>query len=266
VSPKFKDETRILVRNALRAVEFKDSERMVRINQLPLGLKDLEEIVPYGVHLILVPKVEDANQLEIIDRKIDEILKTIDSEQKKDSGEIFLMPIIESAKGILNANSISGASKRNVALAIGLEDYTADIGAERTKQGTESFFARQMIVNAAKANGLLAIDTVYSDVSDMEGLRDSVLEAKSLGFDGKGCIHPRQIRVVHQAFSPTDKELEKAKRIVFAADKAAKEGLGVVSLGSKMIDPPVIKRAERVISIALKEKMIEEDWRNSYEG
>jgi len=266
VSPKIKDETRILVRNALRAVEFKDSERMVRINQLPLGLEDLEEIVPYGVHLILIPKVEEADQLIKIDKKIDEIFKSMENTQGKELGEILLMPIIESAKGILNANSIAGASKRNVALAIGLEDYTADIGAERTKDGKESLFARQMLVNAAKANGVLAIDTVYSDVSDMDGLRESVLEAKALGFDGKGCIHPRQIRVVHQAFSPTDKELEKAKRIVFAADKAEKEGLGVVSIGSKMVDPPIIKRAERVISIALKEGIIKSNWREAYEG
>lgn len=266
VSPKVKDETRILVRNALRAVEFKDSERMVRINQLPLGLEDLEEIVPYGVHLILVPKVEEADQLKIIDEKIDEIFKSMDDKQREELGEIFLMPIIESAKGILNANSIAGVSERNVALAIGLEDYTADIGAERTKEGKESVFARQMLVNAAKANGILAIDTVYSDVLDMEGLRDSVLEAKSFGFDGKGCIHPRQIRVVHQAFSPTEKELKKAMKIVSAADRAEKEGLGVVSIGSKMVDPPIIKRAERVISIALKEGIIEPNWRESYEG
>ncbi len=134
-------------------------------------------------------------------------------------------------------------SKYNCALAIGLEDYTADIGTQRTNEGRESIFARQMLVNAAKAAGIQAIDTVFSDVSDMEALRQSVLEAKSLGFEGKGCIHPRQIQVVHEAFAPTSEEIEKAKKIVLAFEEAEKKGLGVVSLGSKMIDPPVVKRA-----------------------
>ncbi len=265
VSPSIKDETRILVRNALRSIDFKDSERMVRINQLPLGLKDIEEIVPYGVHLILIPKVETADQLIEIDKRVDEIISKYEAEKEK-INDIYYMPIIESAKGILNANLIAAASKRTVALAIGLEDYTADLGVERTKEGKESLFARQMIINAARANSIQAIDTVFSDVSDMDGLRDSVLEAKSLGFDGKGCIHPRQIRVVHEALSPTIKEIEKAKRIVIAADEAQKMNLGVVSLGSKMVDPPIIKRAERVIDIAKKENIIDENWRKEHEG
>jgi len=266
VAPTVKAETRILVRNALRAVEFKNSERMVRINQLPMGLDDIDEIVPYGVHIILVPKVEVPEQLIEIDKRIDLALVPLSTKRVDELGEIFLMPIIESAKGILNANAIAAASKRNVALAIGLEDYTADLGAQRTKDGKESFFARQMIVNAARANNILAIDTVYSDVGDMDGLRESVLEAKSLGFDGKGCIHPRQIRIVHQAFSPTNEQISKAKKIVIAAEEAQKNGMGVVSLGSKMIDPPIIKRAERVITIAIKEGIIGNDWRNNYDG
>ncbi len=266
VAPTVKAETRILVRNALRAVEFKNSERMVRINQFPMGLDDIDEIVPYGVHIILVPKVEVPEQLIEIDKRINSALISLSTKRIDELGEIFLMPIIESAKGILNANVIAAASKRNVALAIGLEDYTADLGSQRTKEGKESFFARQMIVNAARANNILAIDTVYSDVSDMDGLRESVLEAKSLGFDGKGCIHPRQIRIVHQAFSPTKEQISKAKKIVIAAEEAQKNGMGVVSLGSKMIDPPIIKRAERVITIAIKEGIIGNDWRSNYDG
>ena len=257
VSPNIKDETRILVRNALRSIDFKDSERMVRINQLPMGLKDIEEIVTYGVHLILIPKVETAEQLIEVENKVNEI---------SGDEEIFFMPIIESARGILNADKIASISERTVALAIGLEDYTADLGVERTNDGKESLFARQMIINAARANGIQAIDTVFSDVSDMEGLKKSVLEAKALGFDGKGCIHPRQIKIVHEALSPSIKEIEKAKKIVIASDNAKKLNLGVVSLGSKMIDPPVIKRAERVIKIAKMEHIINENWRDDYEG
>jgi citrate lyase subunit beta/citryl-CoA lyase len=122
-----------------------------------------------------------------------------------------------------------------------------------------------MLVNAARAAGIQAIDTVFSDVSDMDALRESVLEAKALGFDGKGCIHPRQIAVIHEAFAPEEKEIEKAKKIVLAFEEAEKKGLGVVSLGSKMIDPPVVKRALRTIDLAVKDGIIPEDWRNNHE-
>ena len=161
------------------------------------------------------------------------------------------MPIIESARGIMNAYEIAAASDMNCALAIGLEDYTADIGTQRTDEGRESFFARSMIVNAAKAAGIQAIDTVYSDITNMEGLYNNVIEAKSLGFDGKGCIHPRQIPVIHQAFAPTIEEIEKAKKIVQAFEEAKSKGLGVISLGSKMIDAPIVKRAQRTIHLAI---------------
>ncbi len=256
VAPPSKDSARILVRNALRSIDFKGAERMVRINQLPLGYKDLEEIIPHKVDLILIPKVEYAEQIKEIDKKVDELLK-----DNPDTFDPYYMPIIESAAGVLNAYEIAKSSKRIVALAIGLEDYTADIGTQRTNEGRESFFARSMIVNASKAAGIQAIDTVFSDVNDMEGLRESVIEAKSLGFDGKGCIHPRQIKVIHQAFAPTEKEIEKDRKIVLAFEDAERRGLGVVSLGSKMIDPPVVKRALRTIDIALKEGIIKEDWR-----
>ena len=160
------------------------------------------------------------------------------------------MPIVESALGVIRAYEIASASPNVVALAIGLEDYTADIGTERTREGRESFWARSQVVNAARAAGVQPIDTVFSDVGDVEGLRESVLEAKSLGFDGKGCIHPRQIAIVHEAFAPTQTELKKARRIVNAFEGAQKKGLAAVSLGSKMIDPPVVKRALRVVKLA----------------
>ncbi|MCH9033339.1 MAG: HpcH/HpaI aldolase/citrate lyase family protein [Planctomycetes bacterium] len=163
---------------------------------------------------------------------------------------VFLMPIIESALGAIRSYEIATASDNIVALAIGLEDYTADIGTQRTPEGRESFWARSQVVNAARAAGIQPIDTVYSDVADLDGLRDSVVEAKSLGFDGKGCIHPRQIAVIHEAFAPSPKELEYAQSIVAAFEEAQKDGLGVVSLGSKMIDPPVVKRAQRVVRLA----------------
>jgi citrate lyase subunit beta/citryl-CoA lyase len=131
--------------------------------------------------------------------------------------------------------------------------------------GTESFWARSQLVNAARAAGVQPIDSVFSDVSDMEALRESCLEAKALGFDGKGCIHPRQIKVIHEAWAPNEKELEKAKKIVTAFELAEKEGKGVVSLGNKMIDPPVVKRALHTVKLATEIGLLKKDWRDAGE-
>jgi citrate lyase subunit beta / citryl-CoA lyase len=245
VPPNEKDSARHLVRNALRVLDFFGAERMVRINQGDMGFTDLDAIIPHNVNLVLVPKVESATYLKKVDAHIQSIQNKYGLTQS-----VYLMPILESARGILKALEIAEASTNTVALAIGLEDYTADLGVPRTNEGDESFFARSVVIHAARATGIQAIDTVFSDVNDETGLRESVLEAKALGFDGKGCIHPRQIRVVHDAFAPTQDEIDKALRIVEAAKMAESKGLGVVSLGSKMIDPPVVKRALHTINMA----------------
>ena len=246
VAPPMKDEARLMVRNALRCIDFKGSERMVRINQGERGLIDLDFIVPHNVHVILIPKVEDPEQVRQVDARIQQAQKKCGTGYQP----VWLMPIVESALGAIKAYEIASASKNICALTIGLEDYTADLGTQRTNEGRESFWARCQVVNAARAAGVQPIDTVFSDVGDMEGLRASVLEAKSLGFDGKGCIHPRQIRVIHEAFAPSPPELEKAQKIVAAFKEAESKGLGVVSLGNKMIDPPVVKRALRTVKLA----------------
>ena len=269
VSPSEKDAARVLVRNALRSVSFHGAERMVRINQGDAGLDDLAFIAAHNVHLVLIPKVESAEDVQRVDERIQEATKRpanggeaqCDGATKGKRGGagargVYLMPIVESALGAIRAFEIASACRNVVAVAIGLEDYTADIGTARTKEGRESFWARSQVVNAARAGGVQPIDTVFSDVADMEGLRESVLEAKSLGFDGKGCIHPRQIKVIHEAFAPTKDELDKAKRIVEAFEEAERKGLGVVSLGSKMIDPPVVKRAQRVVKLASKSNQL----------
>lgn len=250
-----KDAAQLLVRNALRSVDFYGAERMVRINQIPKGLEDLKFIVPHNVNCILIPKCENAEQVIAVDEEIAKLKKI-----NKIKSDTWLMPIIESALGVINAYSIAASSTNVCSLAMGLEDYTADIGAQRTIDGTESFYARTAVINAAKAAGIQAIDTVFSDVSDMDNLRKSVIEAKALGFEGKGCIHPRQVKVVHEAFAPTSSEIEKAKKIFLAFQEAEKMGLGVVSLGSKMIDPPVVKRAINTINLAIKNKLISENW------
>ncbi|MDP8241702.1 MAG: citrate lyase acyl carrier protein [Candidatus Celaenobacter antarcticus] len=237
-----KDSARILVRNALRTIDFKGAERMVRINQLPLGFEDIKEIINENVHVVLIPKCESRQQVIDIDTYIKKL--------KKSKSPVYLMPIIESAKGVMNAYEIASACDNVVALTLGLEDYTADIGVRRSKSEKECFFAKSMVVNAAKAASVQAIDTVFSDVDDMEGLYENVKQAKAMGFDGKGCIHPRQIKVVHEAFLPTEEELARAEQIVDAYKAAKKEGKGVVSLGSKMIDPPVVKQAQHVLKMA----------------
>ncbi|MFH1865472.1 MAG: aldolase/citrate lyase family protein, partial [Candidatus Eisenbacteria bacterium] len=256
VAPSQKEAARYVVRNTLRSVDFFGAERMVRINQIPMGLDDLPFLVPNNVHIILIPKCESAADVRAVDAKVQEIRK-----EKGVVNEVFLMPIVESALGCFRAYEIASASPNVVALTIGLEDYTADIGTQRTNEGRESFWARSQVVNAARAARVQPIDTVFSDVTDMEGLMASVIEAKGLGFDGKGCIHPRQIETIHKGFAPAEGEVAKATRIVVAFEKAEAEGLGVVSLGSKMIDPPVVKRAQRTVELAVASGVLSEDWR-----
>jgi len=237
-----KFEARFLVRNALRNVDFYGAERMLRINQLPLGFKDLEIVIPQNPNLILLPKCESAQQVIDVVQKINEI-------KNGEENSIWIMPIIESALGVEKSFEIATASEKVVALAIGLEDLTADLGVPRTIEANESLYARTRIINACKAAGIQPIDSVFSDVSDMEGLRKNVQNSRSLGFEGMGCIHPRQIDVIHKAFIPSESEIEKAKKIVEAFKIAEEKGLGVVSLGSKMIDPPVVKRALQILKL-----------------
>lgn len=257
VAPAEKDAARTLVRNALRAVDFYGAERMVRINQGQLGLDDLAWLIPHNVHLVLIPKVESPEQVQAVAERI----KALGPKH-----DVFLLPILESALGCWRAYEIGIAHPSVVALSIGLEDYTADIGTQRTLKGDESLWARAQVLNGARAAGVQPIDTVFSDVNDMEGLRASVLEAKGLGFVGKGCIHPRQIGPIHDAFAPTPDEIDKAKRIVLAYDDAQSRGLGVVSLGSKMIDAPVVKRAMTTVDTAILVGKLAADWKSQQEA
>jgi citrate lyase subunit beta/citryl-CoA lyase len=254
VDKKF--EARFLVRNALRSLDFYGAERMVRINQLPLGLEDLEYVIPHNVNLILLPKCESAAQIRQVNEKIAEI-----QQKNQIDGKVWLMPIIESAKGVVFCYDIAFAADNVVAMAIGLEDYTADLGTLRTEEGTESLFARSKLVVACKAAGIQAIDSVFSDVSDMEALKRTIQRSKTLGFNGMGCIHPRQIAVIHENYAPEDAEIEKAKKICVAFQDATAKGLGVVSLGTKMIDPPVVKRALKVIDLAVATGKLSKNWR-----
>ncbi|HEX9884835.1 MAG TPA: aldolase/citrate lyase family protein [Longimicrobiales bacterium] len=247
VHPDHKHAARLLVRNAIRAVDFGAAEVMVRINQGVPGLEDLDAVIPEAPDVILVPKVEHAETVLDVAARIHAIR---DEEGLDPSRPVWLMPILESALGIEHAFDIARAHESVVALTIGLEDYTADLGVAKTRDGQESAWARKRLVNAARAAGVQAIDSVYGDLDDEEGLRAWGIRARSMGFTGMGCVHPRQIRPIHESFAPGEDALARALSIVEAFRDASERGLGVVSLGSKMIDPPVVERARRLVADA----------------
>lgn len=241
VAPAEKDAARVLVRNALRAVDFGDCERMVRINQGQRGLDDLPFVLPHAVQLLLVPKAEQAADIAAVASRVTQL---------GFGGKVWLMPIVESALGVLRAYEIASAAPEVCALSFGAEDFTRDIGAARSREGRESFVARCHIVLAARAAGVQPIDTVFGDVEDMEGLRASTVEAIALGFDGKGCIHPRQVAVVNDCYRPSDADVVYAMKVKAAIADAEAKGQGVIAIGAKMIDPPVVARALRVLKQA----------------
>lgn len=255
VAPEKKNEARILVRNALRQVNFFGAERMVRINQGRRGLEDLAYVIPHNVNLILIPKCESAEFVRTVEEQIGSL-----KERYNLNNDVFLMPVIESALGIENSYEIAGSGKNVVAIALGLEDYTADLGVPRTAEGMESLYARTRLVVAARAAGIQPIDSVFSDVGDMEGLRQNVKVSKSLGFEGMGCIHPIQIQVIRQGFAPEAGEIDKSRKIVLAFETARQKGLGVVALGTKMIDPPVVARAQKTLDLAIRLGLLNADW------
>ncbi|MDZ7338598.1 MAG: citrate lyase acyl carrier protein [candidate division KSB1 bacterium] len=247
VAPQDKGAARILVRNTLLAVDFGAAERIVRINPLAteFGALDLEVVVPAEPDTILIPKCEAASSVVEVEERVAALER-----QHRLRRNIWLMPLIETARGVLNAYEIATASQRVVALCFGAEDFSADIGAERTVEGKESFVARSLLVLAAKAARVQALDTVFSDVADVEGLVKSTEEAIALGFEGKGVIHPAQIEPIHRAFAPSPERIAHAQQVIAALEEAERRGAGVASLGTKMIDAPVVARARRTLQLA----------------
>ncbi|NHJ40045.1 MAG: hypothetical protein FK731_08430 [Asgard group archaeon] len=243
-----KDTARLLIRNALKQLDFGDTEITVRINGLDTEYfeKDIQEIIPAKPYAIVFPKAEDEKQmLEVCD------LMAI-QEEKNDMpiGTIKLMPIIESAWGILRVDRIAIACDRLVGISPGGEDLTADLGAERTEEGEELLYIRSRMVLAARAAGIQVYDTIYPNVRDTEGLYKQTLKIVKMGFDGKACIHPCQIEPIHRAFMPTEQQIENAERIVEAYKRAQDEGIGVICVDNRMIDVPVVKRSERILKRA----------------
>ena len=247
VAPAEKDAARVLVRNTLMAVDFGEAERLVRINPLetPYGRDDIEMIVPAGPDMLLIPKCNEAKDIADVEALVAAVEKKAGFEHTT-----LFMPLIETAKGVLNAYEIARASSRVVAMCWGAEDLSADLGVERTKEGRESFIARGLVILAAKAAGIQPLDTVFSDVRDTAGLIESTKEAIALGFEGKGVIHPGQIEPIHNVFAPTAERIEYAHKVVAAISAARAKGSGVASLGSKMIDAPIEARARKILELA----------------
>ena len=245
VALKEKDSARILVAHALQHPLYQEIETVVRVNPLDseFGLADLNAVVRAGVDVVRMPKTETAQDVIDMDHEITEIEKACGREV----GSTKMLAAIESPLGITQANQIATASNRLIGIALGAEDYVRNLKTERSPEGIELLFARCSILQAARAAGIQAFDTVYSNANNEEGFLAEAALIKQLGFDGKSLINPRQIELLHNLFAPTQKDVDQARRIIDAAEEAERNGLGVVSLNGKMIDAPIIDRAKLVL-------------------
>ena len=243
-----KDSARILVRNMIKTINFYDTEVTVRINHpdTPFGITDLKEIIPAKPNAIRIPKMESkADVLKVIG-----IIEQIEKENNIPVGGIKIHPMIETAVGVNNVFEIASSHPRVDAITIGGQDLTADMGIVKTKDNAGIDYARKAIVMAAKANRIDALDTVFADVDDDDGLREETEYAKKIGFTGKAVINPRQIEIIHEVFSPTENEIRKATKVVMAFNKNNAKGIGVFALDGKMVDAPVVARAQQILDLA----------------
>lgn len=243
-----KDSARFLVYHALRNLNYEGMETVVRINGLdtPYGRDDIAAMVNAKPNLIRIPKADRAEDVQDVEALVAEEERAAGLEE----GTIGLMAAIESPLGVLNSYEIATSSKRLIGIAFGAEDFVTNMKTTRSKAGIELLFARSHIVASARAAGIYALDTIFSDLDDEDGLVHEVEVAKQLGFDGKSIISPRQIAPVHRVFQPTDAEIEAAKRVMRAVAEARRINSGVFTVDGKMIDKPIIERAERVIELA----------------
>ena len=248
VSPAEKDAARILVRNTMRYMDFRGCEIIVRINSIdtPYWKKDIDAILPYQPGLILLPKTGSAADVLAADAYMTEVEEKLGLEKNT----VGLMPLIETALGVENSFAIASATKRVKALFLGAEDLTADLQCVRTKEGREIEYARTRLVVAARAAGVAVYDTPFTDVNDDEGIVKDATYAKALGFNGKASISPRHVEVINSVFSPTQKEVDYAYEVMEAIALAKSQGKGAIALHGKMIDAPIVARAEQTIAMA----------------
>ena len=248
VSPDEKDAARILVRNTMRYMDFRGCEIIVRINSIdtPYWKKDIDAILPYRPGLILLPKTGSAADVLEADAYLSQVEEALGLEKNT----VGLMPLIETALGVENAFLIASATKRVKALFLGAEDLTADLQCKRTKEGREIEYARTRLVMAARAAGVEVYDTPFTDVNDDEGIVMDAAFAKSLGFSGNASISPRHVEVINRVFSPTLTEIDYAYEVMEAITLAKQQGKGAIALHGKMIDAPIVMRAQRTIAMA----------------
>ncbi|WCE32451.1 citrate (pro-3S)-lyase subunit beta [Vibrio sp. SCSIO 43137] len=241
VSIREKDTARMLVFNALQHPLYADIETIVRVNALDsqYGRDDVKAIVKAGVNVVRLAKTDTPKDVEGMEQAIE----SAEREFGRPVGSTAMLAAIESAEGINNAVAIAKASKRLIGIALGAEDYVRDLKTQRSAEGTELLFARCSILQAARAAGIMAFDTVYSDANNEQGFLNEASHIKSLGFDGKSLINPRQIELIHNLFAPSQKEVDHAFAVIEAAEEAEAQGMGVASLNGKMVDAPVIERA-----------------------
>ena len=249
VAPAEKDAARILVRNTMRYMDFGSCGRIVRINSIdtPYWRKDLDQIMPYKPDLILLPKSGSAADL----LAADEYMTELEAKLGFEPNTVGLMPLIETAMGVENSFAIATATKRIKALFLGAEDLTADLRCKRTREGREIEYARTRLVVAARAAGVEVFDTPFTDVNDDEGIVVDAELAKAMGFSGKASISPRHVEVINRVFSPTMAEIDYAYEVIEAIRIAKEQGKGAIALRGKMIDAPIVARAERTISMAV---------------
>jgi citrate lyase subunit beta/citryl-CoA lyase len=241
VSIREKDTARMLVFNALQHPLYQEIETVVRVNGLDTeyGPLDVKAVVKAGVNAVRLAKTDSAQDV----RDMEAVIAAAEEEFGREPGSTKMLAAIESAMGINNAVEIALASDRLIGIALGAEDYVRDLRTQRTPDGTELLFARCSILQAARAAGIMAFDTVYSDANNEAGFLKEAEHIKSLGFDGKSLINPRQIEMIHNVFAPSQKEVDYANAVIDAAAEAEEQGSGVVSLNGKMVDAPIIERA-----------------------
>jgi citrate lyase beta subunit len=243
-----KDEARQTILHALQNVDFGRSERLVRINPVGSGLEndDLAVTLPGKPDGYVVPKVEMAHAIWELGKQLD----VMEWREGIQTDAIRLMALIETARGVVNLKEIAGMGTRLDALIFGAEDLAGSIGATRTREGWEVFYARSAVVTYAAAFGLQAIDTIYADFNDMPGLTADAETAMRMGYNGKLAIHPRQVAPIEAVFTPSDEAIAQAQRLIEAHNEHQKEGTGAFALDGKMVDAPMIRAAEIVLGRA----------------
>jgi len=247
VSVGEKDSARDLVKNAIMYNEY-SCEVGVRINHIstPFGYDDLREIMKARPSFIRVPKSEETTDIIAVDDYITQLEK----EYGYEVGGVKIVLTIETALGIINSYQLAKSSKRIVAIGLGAEDFAADLETNRTADGREILFARSKMLLSARAAKVQAIDNVYADVANEAGFIADTQLGKELGFSGKSVIHPNQVEIVHRIYTPTMDEVDKAQKIIGAYQEALAKKSGVISLNGKMIDGPIVARAERTLRFA----------------